>query len=393
MKLRTFGVFALWSLVLLFCAELFQRAIEADPNRFFTFPPNTQFSLTINPEILPGVSPASAFKVNTLGLRGREPAGEPKRILVLGGSTVENIVQNEANVWTAKLDARIAETAGNGTVWVGNAGRSGITSFENLIQLRHLDDIVQNVGMAIVLIGFNDMAYGFRNANRDEVEKVSEVERYQRTFFVVQGDKRAFPRNLALYRLFVSVRRWANFALRGETPVGGFRPDPDGYMRWLADTRREQMAATAQVDTPPDLTPFLRQFHDNLAAMAALAARKGVDLVLVTQPVAFRPNQSETLRGTYGWSGLVDVPLKDGSRRKFYYSPGALHAMMSLYNATTLQACVDLKLTCIDLSEKLPPDTAYFYDGLHLTDLGNAAVADAVFDGLRETGRLSPSRR
>ncbi len=67
--------------------------------------------------------------------------------------------------------------------------------------------------------------------------------------------------------------------------------------------------------------------------------------------------------------------------------------MMSLYNATTLQACVELKLACVDLSEKLPPDAAHFYDGLHLTDLGNVAVADAVFEGLRETGRLSPSRR
>jgi lysophospholipase L1-like esterase len=393
MKLRQIGLLALWSVGLVVAAELFQRAIEPDPNRYFTFPPNTEFSLTIDPAILPGVSPVGSFKVNALGLRGREPADEPARILVLGGSTVENIVQSETNVWTAKLDARIAQAAGQGAVWVGNAGRSGITSFENLIQLRHLDDIVPKVKTAIVLIGFNDMAYGLRNANRDEREEVSEAERYQRTFFVVQGDKRAFPRNLALYRLFVSVRRWANFALRGETPVGGFRPDPDGYMRWLVETRRDQMAASPQVETPPDLAPFLRQFRDNLAEMAALAARKGVDLILVTQPVAFRPNQSEALRGTYGWSGLVDVPLKDGSRRRFYYSPGALHAMMSLYNATTLQACVDLRLTCIDLTDKLAPDAAHFYDGLHLTDLGNAAVADAVFEGLRDSDRLRPPRR
>jgi len=372
--------------VILVGAEFFQRAIEPEPNSYFMFPPNTERTYHIRSDILPGVAPVARFVVNGYGLRGVPPRGEPVRMMVLGGSTVESFVQDEPNTWAAQLGHLIDGWLGPSKVWVGNGGRSGLTSFENILQMRHLSAIVPGVRSVVILIGGNDMAYGYVNANRPEPEIVPEAVRYERTFFTIQSPADGFPYDLALYRLYLSVVRLSNLARRGFMQVGG---SDTAYMDWLVTTRAERSAARPFRDDLPNLAPYLAVYRNNLDAIVDLARKDGVDLTFVTQPLMYRANQTAEQESIYGWFGKVSG---DEHQPAFYYSSAALDAMMKLYNQVTLDTCDRQHVLCIDAAAEIPPTSEFYYDGMHFTDAGNRLLAQIVFNGLKKGGRLIAPR-
>ena len=371
------------TIVLLGAAELFQRAIEPTPTAYFLFPPNTERTIHIPQDVVSGVGPVGHFVVNQYGLRGRVPRAEPRRLMVMGGSTVESLVQDEPNTWSAQLDRLINGFAGDRSTWVGNAGRAGITSFENIIEMRHLSDMVPNVGTVVMLIGANDLAIGYTNANRTAPEIVPEDVRYQRTFFVIQSLSEGFPYNLALYRLYLSIKRSSMLSQRGYLQVLGSDAQ---FREWIVNWRTDRAKSKPYRDDIPDLSQYLTGYRRNLEQIVDLAQQRGVDLILVTQPLMYRPDQSENEESIYHWFGRVDN--HDEHHPAFYYSAGALFTMMGMYNHVTVEVCAERHILCIDAAARLKPNADNYFDGIHFTDAGNLAVAQIVFDGLKKAGKL-----
>jgi hypothetical protein len=56
---------------------------------------------------------------------------------------------------------------------------------------------------------------------------------------------------------------------------------------------------------------------------------------------------------------------------------------MNRYNETLLSECRDQGLQCLDLASALPKDTVMFYDDVHFTEAGAAAVGRLVAEHLR----------
>lgn len=362
----------------LIAAEIFQRSIETDPTAYFIFPPNTARTIHIDPNVIHGVQPVARFEVNAYGLRGKPPGQDRQRILVLGGSTVESFIQDESNAWPAQLQKLINEFEGDQKTWVGNGGRSGLSSFENIIQLRHLPGMLPKLDTAIVFTGGNDLAYGYINANEPSFKPTPEEVRYDRTFFTIARPKTDFPKNLALYRLYLSIQRTWMLSGRGVLQAGGTGKN---YMDWVVRTRAERQAAKPLLDTLPDLSPFLEVYRSNLNKMVDLAAARKLKLVLVTQPLMYRAGQSpedEAIYSTFGKvKGYTDSPDSD------FYSSAALDTMMGMYNKVTLEVCALKNISCIDAASRVEPTRDNYYDGMHFTDAGNRALAQVVFEGLK----------
>lgn len=378
----SFAFVAGWAIVILVAAELFQRTIEPDPIAYFMFPPNTSRTIQLQPEVIGGVHPTAQFNVNRYGLRGDPPNTSDKaRILVIGGSTVESLVQNDNDTWSAVLQKLINEMQGNRDTWVGNAGRAGITSFENVIQLRHLPDMLPKIDTVVVLVGANDVAYGYSRSEDSKYAEATEQDRYDRTFFSIVRPGATFPKNLALYRLYLSVSRLAMFAQRGvlQGAAGG---DSASFARWLVASRQERMAAERPLrDRLPDLEPYLAVYRRNLNQMVDLSAQRQIKLVFVTQPLMYRAGQSAEDEATYGSFGKAIGYTTSGTSA--FYASGAIDAMMRMYNRETEAVCVERAVVCIDAASQIPPTRDNYYDGIHMTDAGNAALARVVFEGLK----------
>jgi hypothetical protein len=249
--------------------------------------------------------------------------------------------------------------------------------------MRHLFDMVPHVETVVMLTGANDLAIGYVNANRTTPETVPEEVRYQRTFSVIQSPSNDFPYNLALYRLYLSIKRTWMFSQRGYLQVLG----TDAQFRdWIVNWRTNRAKSKPFRDVLPDLASYLAIYRQNLETIVELARQRGVDLIFVTQPLMYRPNQSDAEEAIYHWFGLVDV--HDPQHPPFYYSAGALFTMIGMYNHITLDICLEHHILCIDAAERLAPTATNYFDGIHFTDAGNLAMAQIVFDGMKNAGKL-----
>jgi len=261
-------------------------------NAYYMFPPNSERTFKVDTEVIHGVTTPSRFVVNHLGLRGKPPVGEDVRVLVIGGSTVESLIIDEGKDWPALLNQMLDETFGGGRFWVGNAGRSGITVFENILQVRHLPKTVGRVDIIITLVGGNDMAVALRD-DSEAPESVPSHVRMGRTFYLLPSNL-AFPENLALVRLWRRVSILINLISRGELLYGG---TSDAYTGWVADTRLERWNSRPFIDKIPDISRRLDVYRRNFEKLADEAKKQNVTLVAVTQPQLHSPGSVKRSSG------------------------------------------------------------------------------------------------
>ena len=102
------------------------------------------------------LSGASRFSTNARGLRGDEwSSGDSYRILAIGGSTTESLYLDDREAWPRLLQDRLNAARGGSEVWVGNAGKSGLSSRHHVIQVMRLLE-QHPVDAVVVLAGVND---------------------------------------------------------------------------------------------------------------------------------------------------------------------------------------------------------------------------------------------
>lgn len=346
-------------------------------NAYYMFPPNSERTFKVDTEIIHGVTAPSRFVVNHLGLRGKPPAGEDLRVLVIGGSTVESLIIDEGKDWPALLNQMLNETFGDGRFWVGNAGRSGITVFENILQVRHLPETVGRVDIIIALLGGNDMAVTLRD-DSEPPESVPAHVRMGRTFSFLPSNL-AFPENLALVRLWRRGSIFFNLIRRGQLLYGG---TSDAYTGWVSDTRSERWNSRPFIDKIPDISLRLDVYRRNFETLIDEARKRDVMLVAVTQPQLHRPGLSEEAERTLGgWWGATS--MKGSAKDRKYYSAGAVSRAGRKFDAVLIDGCKRLKVTCLDAAGIMKPSLAYYYDGVHYTNAGSKRLAEIILRELR----------
>jgi GDSL-like Lipase/Acylhydrolase family len=150
--------------VVLVVAELSLRLISTDLYRVWE--PGLHRVFRPLPEAMPGIHGDGHFRTSVDGLRGDAiDDAQDYRLLAIGGSTTESLYLDDSEVWTHLLQRRLNEAPGGGSIWVGNAGKSGHTTRHHRLQVARLLPQHPGIDAILVLAGINDF---LRRLARDD---------------------------------------------------------------------------------------------------------------------------------------------------------------------------------------------------------------------------------
>ena len=354
-------------------AEAYLRWTFLAPNGYYVWPPYLDRTLQPDPEITPGVEGLSRFVINGDGIRGDEiPTGDAIRILAVGGSTTEELFLTQDETWTGLLQRKLSRALGaKRSVWVGNMGRSSVTSRHHVLQLEKALPRLPQMDVIVSLVGINDLLYWLASGYSPEM---SEEQHLALAFIFYPRADSAFLENFALYH-------FANYV---ET---GWRRRRSGVVQtetadWIVPLRekRQSVSDSELITELPDLTGGLGRFRAHLHRMIDIAERHGSRLVLITQPVLWKADMTEEAKRLLWAAGAGLDWVHNPDVR--YYAPAVLAAGMDRFNRVLLEVCQERHLVCIDLAKEVPKDARFFYDDMHFTEAGARRVTDVVFNKL-----------
>ena len=361
------AIYALSALLALAAAEAVLRARAPRRDGYWIFPPGLRATVRTNAATQPGIEGEARFHVNSRGLRGDEPrAGAAYRILVLGGSATECLFLDQTEAWPQRVQERLAKREGP-RVWVGNAGRSGMTSRDHRFQAELLLRQEPEIDALVIMAGVNDLTIRLLQDESYDPRYLEDPRNRERQVlhaFTLTPESRPAAWRPVLWQ-----------ALLGPAPALGSRHAPEQYAVWR---RRRRQAATVR-ETLPDLSPALVEYAGNLQRVAEACRSRSVRLVMLTHPTLWRgelpPDEADLL----WFGGVGDFMRRDVST---YYSVAALARGMALYNEALLAVCRAAGGECIDTAALLAGGRGLFYDDCHLTERGAERLADVVADHL-----------
>lgn len=360
-------------------AELALRAVQPPSSvRHFLHSPDHATYFRPADGVMPGVDyERSAFSINDVGLRGDPlPGSGVTRILAIGGSSTEALFVDDADAWPHVLQQQLSTTLDR-QVWVGNAGKSGFNSFDNLVEVYILG---QELAPDLVLVqaGINDLnscISGNRPALFDQAANTKWPDYYdshKRYVF----DEIYPPRKLAELRLAQLFHRFTGVIAGSpqEHPVTeqrSFVTQDEAGLFYVEQRRRRAVAE--REDKHPDISACLDVFEANLSRMVAISRDVGFDLALLTQGTLYRPDlpaEDEALL----WFGSVDIGFFAPTPPRRYYTVAVMAELMRAYNQRILQVCTREGITCVDVDGFLPKSRATYYDDVHMNRQGSRVL-------------------
>lgn len=363
---------------LVLCEVVLQTALRSIQSKGqYIWPPNYKAVFKPSPEIMPGVSGDSEFIINSLGVRGDEPAPQHVyRILAIGGSTTICGYLDQSETWPHLLQEALNRGNPNKETWVGNGGVSGLTTRHHLMALQHLPLKELKIDAVILLAGVNDLSRRLshdRDYDPDFMEKPEAKSQLLAETFTGTYDSYSedpFYKRTATWQL---LRRTKRLMSKGNVE------DVDGriYVTWREHRRR---AAEVRNELP-DLSAALAEYAKNVNKMIDVVQGKSARFIAMTQPAMWKPGLPQDLESLLWLGGVGDFQKEAG---KPYYSAAALEEGMKAYNETLLRVCRERQVECLDLASMLEKDTSVFYDDVHFNEGGARKVAEALARRLLE---------
>ncbi len=335
-------------------------------------------SVKVRGQTLPGLRETVVYERNAWGLRSLSMRSERKppgtiRILALGASTTDSPTQNAADAWWGVLEALLRERLPPGTALeVAAYGRGGAPAVHRLAWARrHLPRLEPDV--VITLEGINDLAWhggpGYRYPGLEAALRAVPVE-----------DAR-------------SCSSWSQLCRRLERLRGRLRavrrarevPTLEWHSRNLPGLARAYRALPA-VERPERPEDPIREFGDAMDALLAELEARGIEAVVLGQPVLWKPEMDEEERARL-WFG-IRTPA--GPVRP---DPAWLAAEMARYNRLQRDLARRHGAHYVDLPARMASDLRHFIDDCHFTDAGSRAVAEAVLPEVLAAVRRVLARR
>jgi lysophospholipase L1-like esterase len=372
-KLTNIVVFLFGCGFALVLGEIFVRFYLGDLDFYAMHDPAISVVNELPPGTIRGVQEKFRYSINRQGMRGDDypENSSTYRILTMGGSTTICSFLDDAKAWPAVVQKKLPRLADGRAVWVGNIGKSGLTTRSHVLQMRHLTPQYR-ADAILVLSGINDL-----------VKRIWDDEAYDPDFLKSAGNKKLllfetftilpdrlypFYKRLGLWKLARRTRSYLKNYVREDLLLAEIRRS--------RELRRHGRAITAL----PDLEKALEEYAGNLAQIIQAAKRQNLRPIMMTQPVWWNARLTAAERATllpFGSIGYSAPPIKYD-----YYSVEIMAACMRLYNGQLVETCRQFGVECIDLASLLPQTAQVFYDDCHFTEFGAELVAGIVADYL-----------
>jgi lysophospholipase L1-like esterase len=291
---------------------------------------------------IPGKARPELAYFNRQGLRTREVIGPPMpgeyRVFALGGSTTENVWNDEGVHWPLTLEWAL-HAAGRTDVRVYNAAMSAYSSAHSLVRLQ-FDLLQYEPDLVVVMHNVNDLTVNY---------------------FAAHAGMAADPNYRAKYGLdrFTGVVR-----------------DEDVVLSRLWHSVSVRLRALRQ-DAPPrltgeyDLEPGLRAFRSNLRSLAAVARAAGTEVLLLTMPASASRAKYDSV-AALGWTGDAGpLPSYERFQRDF-----------DTYNRAILEVGAREGIDVVDMAARFPRDDSLFVDVVHYTAAGIRAFGTILAEAL-----------
>lgn len=381
-------------LVTLSLVEAFLRATENHESniRHLLHPPNQQVRFMPKPGVMPGVGyDESIFTTNEAGLRaGPLPRSGALRILAVGGSSTEALFLDDRDAWPYLLQEELRPVVGR-DLWVGNAGKSGLSSISHVVQL-YFQLVELRPDIVLLTAGINDL----NQCVSGGLQAIIDNARFMRKpTFPLEYRQYVFDRIL----LEEPVKQWRVLELWQQVQENLKQPNKfvtsrfnyvvqDKAGEFYVEQRRRRQLAEKR-DATPDIQTCVAAFEDNLRRTATMTKKQGTQLILATQGSLYRDDLSADEEALL-WFGAVNKNPFSPEPPRQYYTASAMAKMLSEYNAATMRVCASEQLICLDTDAALPKTSASYYDDVHLNVQGSHALAKAFAKLLLENAIVTP---
>jgi lysophospholipase L1-like esterase len=348
--LKNFSLVVLGCLVALVGLELLLRVynpleIRFKPDRI-VLPVNKHYLLN-NVGVFTKLPATTIHTKNSLGFRGAPPPPDFQdylTIVTVGGSTTECFYLSDGRTWPDLLGRDLSRHFNR--VWIDNAGLDGATTYRHLILV---EDYLLKLRPKVVafLIGINDVGAG------DLEETGKHPGHYLRRRWralLYRSEVYALGQNL--YHYYIAQSRGLRHEEIDLRKVETLEHLPAGTAeKTLQDYRRNSV-------------PF---FARRVEKLVRICRAHGLEPVLITQPTLYGPGLDPV-------TGVNLATVRLGAN----LNGGLMFEVVELYNEVTRRVAKQNGVLLIDLARELPRNSAYYYDYLHYTEAGAAAVAAIV---------------
>lgn len=335
--------------------------------------PNLTVTATADQKVLPELESTINFSSNEFGFRSRKPMTLAKaphhlRVAFIGGSTTECAYIDDKSTWPA-VTADLVQAHTPGQIVEGlNFGVSGSNTRDHLALWQQYALPFQP-DVLVIMAGINDLILhispDYNPLRQDERSLLTAAD-----WFIDRNilDSVQLMRGLFFWK--GGHLRWGD---RG--PEVAYRLAPGA-----AERRKRYQALPLRRLQPQDHLPY-PEFEQNLRSLIGSAIANDVAVILVTQSWMYSDQMRE-----------ADLRKFWSAEKIFKYSQADLDQALRKFNEVTKKIGRELQVPLVDLGEKLPRISPYFYDEMHFSGAGAKQVAQliepAVTAQLREKKRL-----
>ncbi len=336
--------------VLLVVAELiFGSWITGPEYSVLNIPRNTVRHFDVS-ELYPGYS-LITYTRDEHGLRGKYKTPKDIDVVVMGGSTTNEIFVPDGETWVDWLSKGFA-MAGK-PLTIVNAAVDGQSS---LGHIRAIDLWFPNIpGLkpryVLIYVGINDQAVSDKNISKfDEMKSPDPLRRFR--YYLMNHS--------VLYNRFRQIRGMF-VAQRTRLIHGAYKT---AKMEWKPVT----VVPGSETQGIPE--PVLAAYRSRLSVLAQkIREDMAAEPVFITQK-----------RGEYKvMQGQLFVRAEKSQK------PSSAQAMwnMQSINRATLEICAKMKLTCVDLAREISFQDGDFYDQIHTSPSGSRRIGEFIYQKLK----------
>ena len=290
---------------------------------------------------------------NSLGFRGSEPPknlGDYLSIITVGASSTECFYLSDNKTWPYLLEQKLKQSYNN--VWLNNAGLDGHSTFGHIILL---EDYLVKLKPKIILFLIGSVDIG-----RDDLNK--------------------YDKN-ALRGVYMS---WKDFLLRNSETLSVFanvlksldpRQKSLGHENLNNTNKIENLEISEEAQKAEILkhkSKYLEKYCERLLQLIDISKRNGIEPILITHPAFF----GSGIDASTGLN-LETVKVSDSMNGKLFWE------ILELYNDTVKEVGKSTNTFVIDLANKVPKSSLYFYDNFHFTNEGAEKVSGILYAELK----------